>query len=602
MTGVSSADGVGSAPVSAPAGSVPIARGEPRVWSVGEWQVASDLNRITRGGETIVLEPKAMALLAYLAGRAGQVIGRDELLAAVWPGVVVGDNALTQAVAKLRKALGDTAREPAYIEAIAKRGYRLIAAVSVDIGASGPPTAPAPARPPQQPPREARRLAARVAIGIAATGLAVIAWLAAIGVRTHAPGTSTAPDGVSATGRAQAEASEASGIGAAAAGGLPTVVVQPFRSVAGDASQAALARALSADLVTDLSKVAGIRVVTSDDSAGAPRAGPRPAYRLGGTVQQGDERLRLNVLLTDATSGQAVWSTRLERQASDLFSAQDDLVKSILQALPVQLSEAETRRLAQRQTRSIVAWQTFVRAQAALLVRQRAMNEEARALYWEAIRHDPAFARAYAGVAMTHALEFQLGWARDPAAALARAAALAQTSAQMNPEMPEARWVLAFVHTQRREYDRALRELDDALRLNPSYADAYALKGGIETFAGRPAAAVPLLRQALRLNPDSGSLYFLLLGRAYYFLGDDEQARVNLNEALARNAQNVEARVYLAASSARAGDAAAAQWQVDEIRVLNPAFRVRTWLETYPLSDAKQREDLRSALRSLGID
>ena len=71
-----------------------------------------------------------MGVLLHLASRPGEVASRDELLAAVWPGVIVGDNALTQVVIKLRKALGDTAREPAYIQAISKKGYRLIATVN----------------------------------------------------------------------------------------------------------------------------------------------------------------------------------------------------------------------------------------------------------------------------------------------------------------------------------------------------------------------------------------------------------------------------------------------------------------------------------------
>ena len=96
---------------------------------IGEWRVTPELNQIRRGDEVMRLEPKAMAVLLHLASRPGEVASRDELLAAVWPGVVVGDNALTQAVIKLRKALGDTAREPAYIQAISKKGYRLIATV-----------------------------------------------------------------------------------------------------------------------------------------------------------------------------------------------------------------------------------------------------------------------------------------------------------------------------------------------------------------------------------------------------------------------------------------------------------------------------------------
>ena len=312
-------------------------------------------------------------------------------------------------------------------------------------------------------------------------------------------------------------------------------------------------------------------------------------------------RLRLNVLLSDAGSGQALWSTRLDHPARDLFAAQDELAKGVLAMLPVKLSEAEARRLAQRQTRSVEAWQTFMRAQAALLVRSRAANEEARTMYWSAIGADPAFARAYSGVALTHALEYQLGWARDPAAALARALELAQAAIDMNPDLPEAHWVLAFVHAQRRELERALRDLDRALRLNPSYADAYAFQGGIQTYVGRPAEAVPLLRQALRLNGDAGSLYFLLLGRAYYFLGDHQQARVNLDEALARNPQSVEGRLYLAATWALAGDEASARWQVDEVRMLDPGFSVRAWLESYPLTDRRQRERLQTALAGLGL-
>src|SRR5262245_39514274 len=96
---------------------------------IGEWSVEPALDALRRGGETVRLEPKAMELLVALASRPGQVVSREELLTAVWPGVVVGDEALSQAVTKLRKALGDDARAPTYIETISKRGYRLIAGV-----------------------------------------------------------------------------------------------------------------------------------------------------------------------------------------------------------------------------------------------------------------------------------------------------------------------------------------------------------------------------------------------------------------------------------------------------------------------------------------
>jgi transcriptional activator of cad operon len=96
-------------------------------WQIGEWGVEPALNEIRREGETLRIEPKAMEVLVFLADRAGHVVSREELLSALWPGAVVGDDALSQAVIKLRKALRDPAKSPQYIETIPKRGYRLIA-------------------------------------------------------------------------------------------------------------------------------------------------------------------------------------------------------------------------------------------------------------------------------------------------------------------------------------------------------------------------------------------------------------------------------------------------------------------------------------------
>jgi hypothetical protein len=90
------------------------------------------------------------------------------------------------------------------------------------------------------------------------------------------------------------------------------------------------------------------------------------------------------------------------------------------------------------------------------------------------------------------------------------------------------------------------------------------------------------------------------LGRTYFFLGDAEQARVNLREALERNPANLEARVYLAATLSRAADPDAA-WEAEEIRSLQPGFEIRRWLDTYPMTDAGQTAQLVAALDALGL-
>ena len=110
---------------------------------IGDWTLDRERNEVRRGDAAIHLEPKVIEVLAHLASQSGRVVPREELLAAVWPGVIVGDDALTQAIIKLRKALGDDAHRPKYIETISKRGYRLIAPVGdATLPASPSTTAP----------------------------------------------------------------------------------------------------------------------------------------------------------------------------------------------------------------------------------------------------------------------------------------------------------------------------------------------------------------------------------------------------------------------------------------------------------------------------
>ena len=556
----------------------------PAALQVGEWHVAPELNQISRAGECVRLEPKAIELLVFLVQRGGEVVSREELLNALWPGVIVGDNALTQAVTKLRKALGDTARRPTYIEAISKRGYRLIAAVERPdrpVQQQRPAEAPGPGE--TRPPL--RRWF--VASALAALAVAAAVWL----VQRPSDG-----DVSSVLVRPPSSPQAAK---------LPTVIVRPIEAIGEDAEKL-IARGLTADLINDLSKVSGLWVVSGGEPAGATlRESEKPTipsagrYALAGTLQSDGKTLRLHVRLSDFDEGRQLWSQRFEREVRDLFAVQDELVRSILELLPIKVSQAEMASLAQRYTRNVAAYEHFLRGQAAVQARRRAQNDLAREFYWKAIELDPAFSRAYAGLAMTYALAYQLGW--DNEAALSRAVEFAATAEQMSPDMPDVHWVLGFVETQRRRHSDAIGHLQRALRLSPSYADAYALMGGIRTYTGQPAEGVSLLRTAFRLNPDAGSLYFLLLGRALYFLDEYEQARVNLEQALTRNAENVEARVYLAVILNRLGDREGAAWQADEIRAIEPHFSANRWLATYPMTDKRQKERLAQALQTFGL-
>jgi DNA-binding winged helix-turn-helix (wHTH) protein/TolB-like protein/Tfp pilus assembly protein PilF len=551
---------------------------------IGDWTVEPALNELAAAGKTVKLEPKTMSVLVYLADRPAQVVSREALLSAVWPGVVVGDDSLTQVIIKLRKALGDVPDKPVYIQTIPKGGYRLVA----------PVVRPAErATAPLEPDAESFKRTSRVPWVVGAAAVALLLVAAGIWWIKSDPAMEVAPVPVS---KAATDAALAQ----------PSIAIRPFTALGNDPQEVLLARGITADLATDLSKVSGLAVIDVapvDGREGGTMLADAPAirYLVSGSVQRVAERLRLQIHLTDAATGKQLWSERFDRELSSLFAIQDELGPKILQMLPAKVSEAELRRVAQRHTRNLEAYQYFQRGQAALIVRQRAENEIAREMFRRAIALDAAFARAYAGLALTYAADYRNQWAADGTAALDRAFELARTAHQINPDIPETYWVLAFVHLERRQHEQALQYLETAVRLYPSFADGYALMGGVTAYIGRPADSVRLVRTAMRLNPQAGHLYFLILGRAYLNLGDLEQARVNLEQALLRNPANLEAHVYLAALQVMAGNKEAAAWEAEEIRTLQPGFSSSGWLATHPLTDVAQKTRLAQALAQLGI-
>ena len=542
---------------------------------VGEWSVDPATNEISRGAERVHLEPKAADLLLALARRADEVVSREELLAQVWSGVLVGDDVLTQAVIKLRKALGDTSGEPRYIQTIPKRGYRLIAAVSWR----------------DQVPRAVPGKSRRRVYWIA--GACVLAAAVLLGFWRYL-GEANSP----------LAAMSADAIRAARIDATPKVVVYPFKEIAGDARQSLLARGVTSRLITDLGRSPDVRVIAlpaQSPEPGAQGESGRGSYIVAGDVQHSAGKIRLYVRLVDAASGQALWSEQYDRPYDDLIALQDDLTQRVLEKLTIKVGDAELRRRAAPYTRNLQAYEYFLSAQAALNVRSKSDNELARGFYSKAIQLDPSFARAQAGLALTYAADRRNNWTADGKAALAKALELAKAALQLDPDSPEVLFAWAFVTMEDGELSEAAGTLRTALRLNPSYADAYALMAGIQTYDGRPSETIPLIQVAMRLAPNSGYLYSLILGRAYFFLGDTDSALLQLQQAVERNHESIESHLYLAAALARAGRRNAAGWEKEEIRSLEPGFKLGEWLKNYPLADSGERRRLTEALAGLDL-
>jgi TolB-like protein/cytochrome c-type biogenesis protein CcmH/NrfG len=530
-----------------------------------------------------------MDVMVYFAGRAGEVVSREELERDVWHGALVGYDAVTKTVNKLRHALGDDPRKPRYIQTVPKRGYRFVAeAERPDPLEGSQPEALDPIRRPLDPPR-ALWLVVVIGLAVLASPLLYLGALRPFGWPVGVPG----------------EVMESIGSTSPAPAAMTRVLVRPFDVLGEDADQLHLARGLTADLIADLSKLSGLSVTEVDSRSKAAdieeAAYPGIRYKVWGGVKRAGDRIRVEVRLTDALSGRQLSVERYDRPFTDLFEVQRDIGNRLARALSVTLTEVEKDRVAHRYTRSVQAYDLFLRAQSQQLVRRKDENGRARDLYLQAIRQDPDFARAYAGLALTYAYAYRNQWTSNGPAELERALTMAETAAEIDPTLPEAHWALGYVKVQQRRHSEALTHLDQALRLDPGFADALALKASIETYTGRPRRTIPLARVAIQRNPSAGYLYYMILGRAYFFIDDHVQALINLREAAMRNPEMLDVHVFLAAALELGGEHQDAAWEAEEILAIQPDFMTDAWLETYPMTDRDQQHRLVTTLARLGL-
>jgi DNA-binding winged helix-turn-helix (wHTH) protein/Flp pilus assembly protein TadD len=146
---------------------------------IGEWRAVRATGELSRGSQTERLEPKVMDLLFLLASKPQAVFTRDDIMDALWPKQIVGDDTLARVVSRLRKALADDAKEPAYIETLPKRGYRLIAAVIASEADAQ--------QVPSEVPASARRRAPAWQIGAVGLVVALLATAAIMLMPSQAP-------------------------------------------------------------------------------------------------------------------------------------------------------------------------------------------------------------------------------------------------------------------------------------------------------------------------------------------------------------------------------------------------------------------------------
>jgi adenylate cyclase len=534
-----------------------------------------------RAGSTQRVEAKVMEVLLALAQEPGRVFSRQELEGAVWAGRIVTDDALTNAIGKLRRALDDNPRHPRLIETIPKRGYRLIVEPEPVTGDAPAPTERSTGAPLARSQRHWWMLAAALVIASLAM---VVLW------RSKAPEIVTGPE------RPSNEAA--------------SVAVIPFDVLDADASQSYFAEGISLDLITELSRVPGLLVIApgtvfsyrdtaADDRTIASELGVR--YLIRGGVQRIGEQIRINVRLLESGRGTTLWAERFSGKTGGLFRMQDEVVEGITKALSLKLELPERPPERSGATQSIAAYDEFLRGRERYGRLTPEDNRIARGHFERAIALDPGFARAYAGLALAWSRLAIDGWTDDPQSALSRAEEHAERAASIDPSVPQIHFVRAQVELFRGRHEEAADSAATAIELDPNYADAYALLAWIFHYAGRPDQAEPMLAEALRRNPRSSASYREIAGEIYFTTGRYGKAAEEFQGALDRNPTHTRARLWLAATFSKLGKEEAAAWEVQELLTLNPEFSFSRLLLAFPLKDPHQRDALEGALARLGL-
>jgi len=546
---------------------------------INEWRVAPSEGVLARGNETVRLEPKAMQVLVYLASKAGQVISRDELERNVWSNELVGYGAVTNTVIKLRKALQDDTRNPRFINTIPKRGYQLVAAVSL----FGPDDRSSRTVDVDAPP-PAARWRSRSVPRIAAI-LVVIA--AALGTTF----TSLWPTG---------ERDD----------NLPSIAVLPFENVGDDPVQGNLADGITDDIITDLSRLSSVRVIAGTTSLTfrGTKLSPEEignslnvSYVLKGSIRRLGSEIRVNAQLINSRSGFNTWAQRYDADIRQVFAVQDQVTQRIVSALAVKMSNEERGRLAKRATNNLKAYDHFQEGQRLYFVNTKEAFEQAGNQYRKAIELDPQYGRAYGALAVVLASRGIRGWSDTPRQELDQALDLARKAVALDSSIPQTHFAMGFVYLVRRQFDEALQAVTQSVRIAPSYPDGYSLLGYIHMYSGNPKEAIRQNARGMRLDPYITHQYLIVLGGARYMLGEYAEAIKALETAEAQNDNAILVKVFLAASYLKAGRRGDAEWIVERIRIISPTTTVSELDKSLPFADTGTKQALLASLREAGL-
>jgi TolB-like protein/cytochrome c-type biogenesis protein CcmH/NrfG len=491
------------------------------------------------GTRPVRLTPKALALLCFMAERPGEVIPKEELFGAVWPEVTVGDAALVTCIQELRKALGDDARRPRYIETLHRRGYRFIGKLAPLPAAldDKAPALPLPDRPSiavlpfDNMSEEADQ--EYFADGISEdliTGLSRIHWLFVIARNS--------------------------------------CFVYKNRAVD----------------VKQVSRELGVR------------------YVLEGSVRRAGKRIRISAQLIDAVSGGHHWAERYDRELGDIFAVQDEITRNVVASIEPRLMAAEGVRALSRSSDDLGAWERVARAQTHVWRLTRADYATAIEGLTQAAEAYPDYAPARSRLAFRLLFATHMGWIdREQGLRAGREHAVRAVALDDCDAWGQiALGYLALMERRTRESIAAFRR---AVELNPNSASAHGdLSRGL-AFAGYDREAIEHAEEAIRLSPMDPDMALFLGGIAVAHYGAGRYADAHrFSEHLLRLRPGFQGAQRLhCASLAQTGRIEEARAYLAMIRREQPQLTIEWIKASVPYQTAELMERFLQGMRKAGL-
>jgi adenylate cyclase len=508
------------------------------------WTLDCEHGTLTAETGEVALRPKSFEVLRFLIENAGRLVSRDDLLNAVWPGVTVTEESLTQCVSEVRSALGDPGQR--IIKTVPKRGY--VFAVPVSTEPHGRREAAAPPLPTSWVPSD--------------PSIAVL------------PFANLSGDG------SQEYLSD--GITEDIINGLS--YFSDLAVIARSSSFSYKGRAID---VREVGRQLGAR------------------YIVEGSVRKMGDRIRITAELVDAQSGVRRWAERFDRELGDIFAIQDEITRSIVRIVVAHLGNAEEERASRNPPSSWTAYDLLMQGDQALRTYEQTWAPshlyEARRHFADARKSDPDSARICAMLGHTYARAYadpgvrELG---DPDV-LKHGYGLVSKAVELDPNLPLARAHLGWTFSWMRELDAAVREYEIALALNPNFWDWRF--SNVLIYAGAAARALDVVQAHVRLDPFHPPHVHAFQGHALYVLKRYAEAVTPLQECIRRGPQVLLGHVWLAATLVRLGQRIEARRIVAQVLQRAPGMTLTRWPAPRLYRQPQDSTHMMEALRDAGF-